>query len=341
MQAYQLENGKFFATSDFLGRSILPSNSILLERTPFNYGAWPEFFTACVDLKNQISTPEWVFVNAAWDPVKISNQTLQIQRQELQAIFAQSKVCVLSARAQHFYDDIPGCVYFPQFLAINYHTLEVQKRSGRIGCLNRRNAAHRVLLMNTLLEQNLIDDAKDIYSVSFTSLYSDTYYQDLEKEVGVTGIDQAQRRWPKQIATHPDNFFNDYSINHAAWHTGVAIITETEPGEHTIICEKTGKGILSKSCFSIYMSEAGYQVLEDLGFEPRFFPDHAEDYNINPILDICKNITTESQALEYRQLHMDKINHNFDWFAYESGELTSRPWFARYKPKLSQALDSL
>lgn len=340
MQAYQLENGKFFAASEFLGQSILPSNSILLERTPFNYGAWPEFFTACVDLKNQISTPEWVFVNAAWDPVTISNQTLQMQRQELQEIFAQSKVCILSARAQHFYDDIPGCVYFPLFLAINYHTLEAQPRSGRIGCLNRRNAAHRVWLMHNLLEQNLIDSTRDVYSMSFVSLYTDTY-NDVDTHMHTKRINRAQQQWPKQIATHPDNFLNDYSINHAAWHTGIAIITETEPGEHTIVCEKTGKGVLSKSCFSVYMGEVGYRVLEDLGFEPRFFPDHAEGSNIQPLLDICKNITTERQALEYRQLHMDKINHNFDWFAYESGELASRPWFARYNPKLSQTLDSL
>lgn len=340
MQAYQLEQSKFFAASDFLGQDILPSNSILLERTPFNYGSWTDFFTACVDLKNQISTPDWVFVNASWDPVKISNQELQTRRQELQAIFSQSKVCVLSARVQHFYDNISGCVYFPLFLAINYHSLSFPTRSGRIGCLNRRNAAHRVWMMHNLLEQDLIDSTRDVYSISFTSLYTDTYW-DIEKEVGVPGINQLQQRWPKQMATHPDDFPSDYSINHPAWHTGIAIITETEPGEHTIICEKTGKGILSKSCFSIYMSEVGYRVLEDLGFEPRFFANHAEDFNINSILDICKNIETENQALEYRQLHMDKINHNFEWFAYESGKLASRPWFARYQPKLQQALDNL
>jgi kynurenine formamidase len=275
MQAYQLEHSKFFSTSYFLGQSILPNNSILLERTPFNNGVWPEFFSACVELKNQISTPDWVFVNAAWDPVKISNQELQIQRQELQAIFPQSKVCILSAHAQHFYDDIPGCVYFPQFLTINYHTLNFKPRSGRIGCLNRRNAAHRIWLMHNLLEQNLIDNARDVYSVSFTCLHTGTYI-DVDNHMQTNGINQAQQQWPRQIATHPDNFPNDYSIDHPAWHTGITIITETEPGEHTIICEKTGKGILSKSCFSIYMSEIGYQVLEDLGFEPIFLPKHAK-----------------------------------------------------------------
>jgi hypothetical protein len=340
MQAYQLENTKFIATSDFLGQSILPSNSILLERTPFNYGSWPDFFAACAELKTQISTPDWVFVNASWDPVKISSQELQTQRQQLQSIFSQSKVCILSAHAQHFYDDIPGCVYFPLFLAVNYHVLEFRPRSGRIGCLNRRNAAHRVWLMHNLLEQNLIDSTRDVYSMSFVSLYTDTY-NDVDKHMHTSGMNQAQQQWPKKIATHPDDFLNDYSINHPAWHTGISIITETEPDEYTIVCEKTGKGILSKSCFSIYMGEVGYRVLEDLGFEPRFFPEHAEGSNIKPLLDICKNITTESQALEYRQQHINQINHNFDWFGYECGELDSRPWFARYKPKLSQALGSL
>jgi hypothetical protein len=194
--------------------------------------------------------------------------------------------------------------------------------------------------MNTLLEQNLIDATRDIYSVSFTCLHTGTYF-DVDDHMNTVGINRAQQRWPKQIATHPDDFPSDYSINHPAWHTGISIITETEPGEHTIICEKTGKGILSKSCFSIYMSETGYRVLEDLGFEPRFFDNHAEESNIQPLIDICKNITTESQALEYRQQHIEQINHNFDWFAYEAGELAHRPWFARYQPKLQQVLDSL
>lgn len=340
MQSYQLKNTRFIASSEWCAQSVLPSDSILLQRTPFNYGSWQDFFTACVDLKNQIATTEWVFVHAAWDPVKLSNQDLQLRRQELQAIFLQSKICILSAQAQHFYDNIPGCVYFPFFLAVNYHTLEFRPRSGRIGCLNRRNASHRILLMHNLLEQNLIDSTRDVYSVSFTCLHTGTF-NDVDDHMQTKGINQAQHKWPTQIATHPDNFLNDYSINHAAWHTGIAIITETEPNEYTIVCEKTGKGILSKSCFSVYMGEVGYRVLEDLGFEPRFFSEHAEGSNIQPLLDICKNITTESQALEYRQLHMDKINHNFDWFAYESGELDSRPWWARYKPKLSQTLDSL
>jgi hypothetical protein len=56
-------------------------------------------------------------------------------------------------------------------------------------------------------------------------------------------VDYEIAKWPASIATHPDDFLNDYSINHPAWHTGIAIITETEPDEHTIVCEKTGKGI--------------------------------------------------------------------------------------------------
>lgn len=209
-----------------------------------------------------------------------------------------------------------------------------------MGCLNRRNAAHRVWLMHHLLEQGLIDYAKDIFSVRFTCQFTDSYY-DVDPLVGCDWFNQAQMQWPRAMATHPDNFPSDYSIRHPAWHTGIAIITETEPGLHTIICEKTAKGILSKSCFTVYMADVGYRVLEDLGFLPRFFAKHAENFDIEPILSICRDIATESQAMEYREQCLAQIEHNFDWFAFDQGPLQSRPWFVRFQPKLQQALDNL
>ncbi len=342
MQAFNFENNQFVLSTEYVAESILPSNSIILHRTPFTYTHvhWDDFFTACRGLKQQISSVDWVFIDACWDPFRLTNQQIQQARQRLGEIFAGSKICVLSARAQHFYDNLPGCVYFPLFLMIRYPELNFSPKSGRIGCLNRRNAPHRVWLMHHLLRQQLIDPERDIYSVMFKGPFDDAYI-DFDHIVGTKWFNEAQCIWPAKIATHDDGGINDYSINHPAWHTGIVIITETEPGVDTIISEKTAKGFLSKSCFSVYMGEVGYKVLEDLGFQPRFFPDHAEDFNIESILNICQFITTERQAIEYRHQHLDKIEHNFKWFGFNQGDFSSRPWWPKFGPKLQQALDSL
>lgn len=331
------------ARDPFSAQSILPKHSIVLQRTPFTVDTrqdWSNFYLACKTLQQQIKTPEWVLIDASWDPFSFNSEQIQQARLRLSEIFDRSKILVLSAAARHFYEYIPGCVYFPMFLMVNYPALEFKPRAGRIGCLNRRNALHRIFLMHHLIKNKLIDDQRDIFSVSFVNPYTGNEFNftghDAFQEIG-----QDIKSWPKSIATHDDGFINDYSINHPAWHTGISIITETEPGVDTIVCEKTAKGILSKSCFSVYMAEVGYRVLDDLGFEVRFFPDHAEEFNIQPIVDICKTITTESQALEYRQQHIDKIEHNFEWFAINTGPFQSRPWWNRYEPKLRQALDSL
>jgi len=328
--------------SPWLPSILLPEDHIILGNTPFNgWPDWDSFVSACHSLSKQISPPTWVFVDASWDPVMSTNHTLTQYIEGLKEIFPKSKVCMLSANACHFYDNLPGCVYLPYFLMHNTHgELNYRPKAGRIGCLNRRNALHRIWLMHHLLDQRLIDPQRDIYSIRFTDMNSGAY-QDVDYLLNITGFNQLQQQWPTQIQTHPDGFPNDYSIDHPAWHTGIVIITETEPTPCVMMTEKTAKGILSKSCFSVYMGEAGYKVLEDLGFEPRFFSTHAEEYNIDPILDICRNITTEQQALEYRNLHLDKINHNFEWFAYGQGNLNQRPWWPKYQLKLNAALDML
>lgn len=341
MTCYDYSQGRLTNIGyQFAAQPILPDNSVVIQRTPFTVwetNEWPLFFKACENAAQELRQQEFIFIDASWDPVSLNNDDLIVNLNRVREIFSKSKVCMLSARAQHYYDNIPGIVYLPLFLMVNYHDLVERPRAGRIGCLNRRNAFHRVWLMHHLLEQKLIDKQRDVYSVAFTSVHSDTYYD----HPCWDWFNQAQRQWPARIETHPDNFPNDYTINHPAWHTGIAIITETECGDNTLICEKTAKGFLSKSCFSVYMSEAGYRVLEELGFRPRFFAEHAEYNNIEPILKICRDITTESQALEYRHQFIEQISHNFDWFAYKQGPFQSRPWWPRYRPKLQQALQTL
>lgn len=346
MTCYSFEQEKFDNYANYWpGQAVLPDSHIILQQTPFhNVNAqgrcWKTFFSACRDLAQQISTPTYVFLDASWDPVYLSNTEIAAYLASVQEIFNKSKVCLLSARAQHFYDNIPGCVYFPLFLMLDYPNLQWQPKKGRIGCLNRRNAPHRIFLMHHLLDRQLIDPQRDVYSVSFTNVYSGNY-TDVDSAANSKGINQAQLQWPSQIQTHPDNFPNDYGITHPAWHTGVVIITETEVDQNTLICEKTAKGILSRSCFSVYMHEVGYRVLEDLGFEPRFFPDHAQDFNIKPIVKICKMLPTADDAIAYSQQHQSQIDHNFSWFAPGQGAMQSRPWFNRWHTKLQQVLDNL
>jgi hypothetical protein len=193
--------------------------------------------------------------------------------------------------------------------------------------------------MHSLLSEKLIDTDRDIYSVGFANPYNLTAYGDVGAFIEArSDLNDEIKKYPPQVATHPDNFPNDYTIQHPAWHTAIAVVTETHPGEKTLISEKTAKAIISKSCFSIYMSEAGYRVLEELGFEPRFFADHASETNIEPIKQICRQFDTESAAMDYRQSQMDKINHNFEWFS--KGPILG-PWYNKYQSKLQRELGCL
>jgi hypothetical protein len=325
----------------WIASHILPEDSVLLNRSPFTLRniTWENFFAVCKKIYQQYPTVSYVFVDATWDPVQPSNDEIQQRRQQLQEIFTHSKIVVLSAKAQHFYDNLPGVLYVPVFAMRVYPKLEFLPKAGRIGCLNRRPALHRLRLMYHLLDEKLLDASRDVFSVNFVNLYSNKPYNFYLS--GYEWMAQKLHDWPPYIATHPDGFPNDYSISHPAWHTGIVIITETEPGDQTIVCEKTAKGILSKSCFSIYMADVGYQLLEDLGFEPRFFASHPEYENIEPALDLCRTIQTESQALDYRQQHIAQIEHNFEWFGIETPNFWQRPWFAKYAPKLKDFMSGL
>lgn len=318
----------------------LPQDSILIARTPFTWNMeWTGFLDMCRKIQQQWTTAQYVFIDASWDPVRPTNTEIVDYKQAIADIFPQSKVALLSARAQHFYDNIPGVIYFPLFGMFNYPPILHLPRRGRFGCLNRRPSLQRLRLMYELLDQGLFDPNKDVYSVSFVHHYSKTLYN-FEKS-GYEWMTQKLQSWPDHIATHPDGFPNDYSVSHPAWHTGIVIINETETGEQTIVCEKTAKGILSKSCFSIFMADVGYRVLEDLGFEPRFFADHAEYDNIDPLLDLVRKIPTEKDALDYRQQHIAQINHNFEWFGADQSQCQNRPWWNKYAPKLKTALANL
>lgn len=321
---------------------MLPDDSIVLTGTPYtriDRNSWAEFYTSLQVLRDQSVTDTYVFVDASWDPILISTQDCIDNLSLIKEFFPGAKVAVISSRCEHWFDTIPGLIYYPSFGAIVYNWPTHHARSKRIGCLNRASSPHRLWLMHSLLSEKLIDPDRDIYSVSFASPYNLTAYGDIGEFVkDKRNLNNEIRKYPPQVATHPDNFPNDYTIEHPAWHTAIAVVTETRPDEKTLISEKTAKAIISKSCFSIYMSEAGYRVLEELGFEPRFFADHASEANIEPIKQICRQFDTESVAMDYRQSQIHKINHNFEWFS--KGPVLG-PWYNKYQPKLQRELNCL
>ena len=317
---------------------ILPDNSIVLLGTPYtivDQFSWESYYKNLKTLTDQSINDTFVFIEAAWDPLLISTPECISHLAAIKEFFPGAKVAVLSSQCQHWFDNIPGVIYYPSFGIIVYDWPIFQTRSKRIGCLNRHNSPHRLWLMHSLLSEKLIDSDRDVYSVGFTSLYDLTAYGKISHRVD---LDDELKKYPPQIATHPDNFPNDYTINHPAWHTAIAVVTETRPGNDTLISEKTAKAIISKSCFSIYMAETGYRVLEELGFEPRFFAEHASETNIEPIKEICRQFNTESAAMDYRQSQIHKINHNFEWFS--KGPILG-PWYNKYQLKLQRELGCL
>lgn len=320
---------------------IFPEDSILINRTPFtlNYMDWDCFFSVCQKIQQQVSHVKYVFVDATWDPMRPNNQELLQRLEEMKRIFIGANVVVLSMHAQHYYDELPGVIYVPSFATCVYPTPEFRPRAGRFGCLNRRPALHRIRLMYNALQQKLIDSDRDVFSIRFVGLYTNSAYD--FRGTGYEWMATELQHWPAEMASHPDGWPCDYSISHPAWHTGISIITETEPGDRTIICEKTAKGILSKSCFTVYMADVGYRVLEDLGFAPRFFADHAEYDNIEPLLRLMKDFDSEAAAMDYRQQHLDQINHNYQWFGIDTPDFCQRSWYSRYEPKLKAALANL
>ena len=324
------------------GHQMLPDNSIVLTGTPYtriDRNSWVEFYASLQVLQDQSVNDTYVFVDASWDPVLISTQDCIDNLSLIKDFFPGAKVAVISSRCQHWFDAIPGLIYYPTFGAIVYDWPTFQTRSKRIGCLNRQSRAHRLWLMHSLLSEKLIDSTRDIYSVGFANPYDLEAYGYIGAFIeGRPDLNDEIKKYPPQVATHPDNFPNDYTIEHPAWHTAIAVVTETDPGENTLISEKTAKAIISKSCFSIYMAETGYRVLEELGFEPRFFSEHASEINIDPIKEICRQFDTESAAMDYRQSQIHKINHNFEWF---SKGPTLGPWYDQYKLKFQQALECL
>jgi hypothetical protein len=328
---------------------ILPKESIVLTNTPMIMpgSVWQNTHVQLKIIADRQLAAKYIFIDGSYDPIRFSNRELQENIQKVQEYFPASKVIFLSSRVQHWYDNIPNVLYVPYFIGIAPEHHIVRPRSGRMGCLNRNNSPHRIWLMHNLLKDGLIDAQRDVFSVSFVNVYGVSRC-DVANWLGSSkapyDINYDVDKWPDSMASHPDGFPNDHTTNHPAWNTGIAIVTETEPGYKTMLTEKTWKAIRSSSCWTSYMAEEGYTFLEDIGFQPRLFKKHASFDNISPIVNLCKKIDTEAAALDYYRDQIHAINHNFDWSGGDNIDLytnLSAPWHNLFLPEFKRRLNSL
>lgn len=271
-----------------------------------------------------------MFVEAASDPWELTDAEINTILQPFRQKFIGSRCIFLSASCKHFYSTDPNIIWYPKHLVIHYDVPVSQPRHKRIGCLNRRNSAHRVWLMYNLLEQGLIDHDRDIFSVCFRNIEDNTMV-DMNTWAPGTAIDLSW--YPDQISTIPDNIleFNPNITEHPAWRTAITVVTETKVNEYSQITEKTIKAMLSDCCWISYSAQSNLDVLQDLGFDISTFDRHATGFDIEPILDVCRTLDTESVAMDYYHSKQSVIEHNKQWFI-------SNQWLDRYRSKLNSIL---
>jgi len=318
---------------------ILPNNSTILQNVLKNSSTKVDPANLIIGLEKISIDSKYIFIDASYDIVKFSDLEIQLTVELVRQYFKHSKVVFLSGNSIHYYTQPKNIVWYPNFLLWDYPEVQRPKQK-RIGCLNRRNAPHRIWLMHNLLSEGIIDHDRDIFSVSFVHFLDPNYYADVDGWLKRPNhnYNQIIKQYPYAIATVPDNFSNntaiDMTINHPAWHTAITIITETECIEPSMISEKIVKAIVAESCWIAYTGVDSIRLLNDLGFDTKLFEFHASGTDIECIRQVCKTIDTESLAMEYYQSKQPQIKYN-------KQHLINGNWLERYQPKLNSVLTSL
>jgi hypothetical protein len=314
---------------------ILPDNSLILLNFAKHAGANFDPALLSQRLKQLPVNVDYVFIDDSYDPVTLSDLRIQETIELVAQHFTNSHVIFLSSKCSHYYSDEKHILWYPFFLLTEYPTV-IQPRQRRIGCLNRKNALHRIWLMHNLLSQGLIDHNRDIFSIAFANVYDNHRLDDrIDEWVGndSTNYNKLIAQYPNSIATIPDNFPNDHGILHPAWHTAITIVTETECDDLGIITEKTAKAMAARCCWIAYTGSDCIRVLTNLGFETQLFDQHATGRNIDPIVQVCRDLDTESAAMDYYNSKLLQIEHN--------KQHLDHGWLTQYVPKLKQALGLL
>lgn len=281
---------------------ILPDNSTVL-------------LNATLDNIPRLNS-QFIFIDASYDPVRLSDNEIQELIDYTKKLNPVSRVVFLSSRCSDYYTDNIDILWYPVFMLRSYESNTLPTRSKRIGCLNRRNAPHRVWLMHNLLSQQLIDHDRDIFSISFANIY-DGRRGRMNDWIAISQEDAlAIKLYPDSIATVPDNFINDHTTAHPAWNTAVTVVSETEVGNLSLITEKTAKAISAQCCWILHTGQDQLDVMKSLRFELSMFDQHATDKNIDPIIDICRTLDTEESALDYYYSKKHLIDHNSLWLKH-------------------------
>ena len=275
-------------------------------------------------------SPKFIFIDVSHDSIFVSDDIILELVNTVQQHYPASRCIFLSGSAHHYYSNNKNIIWYPYFFLPTYST-DTRIRKKRVGCLNRRNAPHRVWLMHNLLSQGLIDHDRDIFSIAFNDIWENkpcnvNEWLSISPE---TQIVIAQ--YPERIATIDDQFKNDHTTMHSAWATALTIVTEAEVGPEAMISEKTMKAISSQCCWIAYTGQPQLDVMTDLGFDLNTFDTHATGFNIDPIVNICRTLDTESVALDYYHSKADIIAHNHAWLAKDQ-------WISRYLDKFNSTL---
>lgn len=318
---------------------ILPKNSVVLQNVlkHGNINLKPQELTQ--GLKTISVDAEYVFVDDSSDTVAFSDLEILFALELIKQQFGNCKPVFLSGKCSHYYSAHKNIIWYPKFLLWDYPT-QHRPRQKRIGCLNRRNAPHRVWLMYNLLEEGIIDHDRDIFSISFVDFLDKNHTADIDgwiKKPG-TNYNSMIKQYPDTIATMPDHFSSsvgiDMTTEHPAWHTAITVVTETECGDLAMISEKIMKAIAAECCWIAYTGVDSIRVLNDLQFDTKLFEHHASGTDIECIRQVCKMIDTQDLAMDYRHSRRHQIQHN-------KQHLVSEEWLKHYVPKLESVLNSL
>ena len=75
-----VENDNFLCQANWhpQAQDLLPEHSLVVQNTPFYYGqrSWDDFFSACQKLQAAYPTVPYVFIDASWDPVTLTNDEI-------------------------------------------------------------------------------------------------------------------------------------------------------------------------------------------------------------------------------------------------------------------------
>ena len=313
---------------------ILPDNSLTLFNFAKHANTDSNISILADKLKRLPVEFKYVFIDDSYDPVRLSDLQIQETIELVRQYFKKSHVIFLSSKCSHYFVHEKNVLWYPKWFLGEYSAV-IQPRQKRIGCLNRRNAPHRIWLMHNLLSQNLIDHDRDIFSVAFADIYNPSNSRNIDSWLGLAdkNYNKLIARYPDFITTVPDNFPNDMTTNHPAWHTAITIVTETECGELGMITEKTIKALSARCCWIAYTGSDCIRVLNNLGFDTQLFDQHANGINIDPILQACRTFDSESVAMDYYNSKLTQIIHNKQHLDHD--------WLDRYLVKLKQSLDLL